>query len=166
MRPLRSARLEAFSDGVFAIAITLLVLEIAVPEDAGEDLLDAFVDQWPSYLAYAVSFVTIGAVWLAHTSITHFVDSVDSVLARLNLLLLLFVSFLPFPTGLLGHHIHDQDAERVATTIFGINLLLIAMLGVSRRVNPRTSSGSASGRTRDRSRAVISACWSRSLVRR
>lgn len=69
---LRAGRLEAFSDGVFAIAITLLVLEISVPPDVSDDLLDAFFDQWPSYLAYLVSFATIGVTWLRHTAITHY----------------------------------------------------------------------------------------------
>jgi TMEM175 potassium channel family protein len=67
--------MEAFSDGVFAIAITLLVLEIAVSAGSEADLLGAVLDQWPSYLAYLVSFSTIGAIWLEHTVITEF--SVD-----------------------------------------------------------------------------------------
>ena len=71
---LRTVRMEAFSDGVFAIAITLLVLEIGVPEGAGDDLLDALLDQWPSYLAYLVSFATIGAIWIKHTVMTEYLD--------------------------------------------------------------------------------------------
>ena len=64
---LRTTRMEAFSDGVFAIAITLLILEIAVPDGSEDHLLRAMADQWPSYLAYLVSFATIGAIWLKHT---------------------------------------------------------------------------------------------------
>lgn len=120
----RTGRMEAFSDGVFAIAITLLILDIAVPADSGNDLLGAMGDQWPSYLAYFVSFATIGAVWFAHTVITEYLDHADSVLIRLNLLLLLVVSFLPFPTKLLAEYIHESDAERIAATVYGINLLL------------------------------------------
>lgn len=63
-------RLEAFSDGVIAIAITLLVLELAVAEDAGNDLVRGILEQWPSYLAYVTSFLTIGAIWMAHSAIT------------------------------------------------------------------------------------------------
>jgi len=126
-RTLRTGRLEAFSDGVFAIAITLLVLEISVPPDTGDELLNAFLEQWPSYLAYLVSFATIGAAWLAHTAITHYLHGADGILIRLNLLLLLLVSFLPFPTGLVADHIRNHEAERVATTILGINLLLVAL---------------------------------------
>ena len=116
-RRLSPRRLEAFSDGVFAIAITLLVLEISVPEDAGDDLLHAFLAQWPSYLAYAVSFATIGAVWLSHSAITEYVREVDTVFVRLNLLLLMLVSFVPFPTRLLAGYIGDDGPERVAATL-------------------------------------------------
>ena len=125
---LRSGRLEAFSDGVFAIAITLLVLDISVPPDAGDDLIGAFVDEWPSYLAYLVSFATIGMTWLRHTAVTHYLHGVDTVFLRLNLLLLLLVSFLPFPTRLVAEHIRDEDAERVAATILGVNLLLVTVV--------------------------------------
>lgn len=124
---LHSNRLEAFSDGVFAIAITLLVLEISLPEDAGDDLLRAFIQEWPSYLAYLVSFATIGMTWLRHATITHHLRGVDTALLRMNLLLLLLVAFLPFPTRLVAEHLHDRQAERVAATILGINLLLISI---------------------------------------
>ena len=86
--------MEAFSDGVFAIAITLLVLEIGVPAGSENDLVPALVAEWPSYLAYLVSFATIGAVWFAHTVVTEYLDHADSILVRLNLLLLAVVSFL------------------------------------------------------------------------
>jgi TMEM175 potassium channel family protein len=127
-RRLGSGRLEAFSDGVFAIAITLLVLELAVPAGAEDDLLDAFLDQWPSYLAYVVSFSTIGAIWLAHNGITDYLERTDSGFVRLNLLLLMVVSFLPFPTRLLGEHIGEDDPERVAVTIYGLTLLAASSL--------------------------------------
>jgi uncharacterized membrane protein len=125
---LQTGRLEAFSDGVFAIAITLLLLEISVPEGASRDLLGAFSKQWPSYLAYLVSFATIGAAWLAHSTITHYLHGVDALFLRVNLLLLLLISFLPFPTGLVADHVRDVNAERVATSILGIKLLLIALV--------------------------------------
>lgn len=128
MTTLQTGRLEAFSDGVFAIAITLLLLEISVPEGASRDLLGAFSKQWPSYLAYLVSFATIGAAWLAHSTITHYLHGVDALFLRVNLLLLLLISFLPFPTGLVADHVRDVNAERVATSILGIKLLLIALV--------------------------------------
>jgi uncharacterized membrane protein len=120
--------MEAFSDGVFAIAITLLVLEIAVPAGSERDLWSAVLDEWPSYLAYLVSFSTVGAVWVGHTVITEFLVRATSVLIRLNLLLLMVVSFLPFPTKLLAEYVGDDRPERVATTIYGLNLLLTAVL--------------------------------------
>ena len=127
-RSMSTSRLEAFSDGVFAIAVTLLILDIAVPPGSGGHLLRAVAHQWPSYLAYLVSFSTIGAVWLAHTAITEYLDRADAVLIRLNLLLLLVVSFLPFPTRLLAEYIDESGAERVATLIYGLNLLMASVL--------------------------------------
>src|SRR5690242_21868659 len=91
-RTLSTGRLEAFSDGVLAIAITLLVLDITVRPPGG---LADVLREWPAYLAYIVSFLTIGAVWLAHTTLTEVLARTDQILLRLNLLLLLAVSFLP-----------------------------------------------------------------------
>jgi uncharacterized membrane protein len=99
--------MEAFSDGVFAIAITLLVLEIAVPAGSERDLWSAVLDEWPSYLAYLVSFSTVGAVWVGHTVIIEFLVRATPVLIRLNLLLLMVVSFLPFPTKLLAEYVGE-----------------------------------------------------------
>jgi TMEM175 potassium channel family protein len=127
-RQLRTGRLEAFSDGVFAIAITLLVLEIGVPSGSEDDLLGAFVDQWHSYLAYVVSFATIGLLWLEHAVITEHLERADAMLVRLNLLLLMVVSFLPFPTALIAQYGGDDDAGRVATTVYGMTLLVAACL--------------------------------------
>jgi TMEM175 potassium channel family protein len=127
-RRLRTGRLEAFSDGVFAIAITLLVLDIAVPLNAKNDLLGAVAGLWPAYLAYVVSFATIGAVWLGHNAITDYLDQTDTTFVRLNLLLLLFVALLPFPTRLFADYIGEDNPERVAATIYGITLLLTLTL--------------------------------------
>ncbi|MGH1563282.1 TMEM175 family protein [Mumia sp. DW29H23] len=124
---LRTSRLEAFSDGVFAIAITLLVLEISVPPGS-DDLLAAVLDQWPSYLAYVVSFATVGALWIAHTAMTEFLDHADAWFLRLNLLLLLVVSFVPFPTGLLAESVGDEGASSVAATVYGLTLLAAALV--------------------------------------
>jgi uncharacterized membrane protein len=124
---LSTTRLEAFSDGVFAIAITLLVLEISVPHET-PDLLRAVLDLWPSYLAYLISFATIGAIWLGHTAITHYLRRATAAYLRLNLVLLLVVAFLPFPTSLLAQHTTRADGGRVATTAYGLTLLLAALL--------------------------------------
>lgn len=118
-------RLEALSDGVFAVAITLLALDLAVPANGHSErhLLDAIGDQWPGYLGYVVSFATIGALWLGHNAITDYLDRVDVTFLRLNLLVLLFASFLPFPTRLVSEYISRDAAERVAATGYGLTLL-------------------------------------------
>jgi len=121
-----TTRLEAFSDGVFAIAITLLVLDLAI-RDSGP-ALDRVADAWPFYLAYAVSFLTIGAAWLAHTAITDRLSKADLGLLRLNLLLLLFVAVLPFPTRLVAEGLDDVSGERVFVAMYGIVLLAIRVL--------------------------------------
>jgi uncharacterized membrane protein len=120
-----TGRLEAFSDGVFAIAITLLVLDLAMPSGRGSDLVWALLEEWPSYLAYLVSFCTIGSVWIAHAAITDRLERVDPVLLRINLVLLLITSFLPLPTRLLAEYLHSSAGERVAVTVYGGTLLAI-----------------------------------------
>lgn len=121
-----TTRLEAFSDGVFAIAITLLVLDLAIP--ASGPALDRVLDAWPFYLAYVVSFLTIGAAWLAHTAITDRLTKADLGLLRLNLLLLLVVAVLPFPTRLVAEGLDDVSGERVFVTMYGVVLLGIRVL--------------------------------------
>lgn len=120
-------RIVAFSDGVFAIAITLLVLELAVAENAASNLLRGILDQWPSYLAYVTSFLTIGVIWMAHSAVTGSLRAADGILYRLNLLVLLVVSFLPFPTRLVGEFIENADAERVAAAFYGLTLLTLSL---------------------------------------
>jgi len=127
-RGFQTGRLEAFSDGVFAIAGTLLVLDIAVAGDAGKHLLRSVADLGPAYLAYVTSFSTIGAAWLAHNAITEYLDRADAAFVRLNLLLLLVVSFLPFPTRLFADYIDRTSAERVAVTFYGLTLLLASLM--------------------------------------
>ena len=127
-RVVRLSRMEAFSDGVFAIAITLLVLELSVPEGSEGQLLSAVLSLWPSYLAYLVSFATIGATWLGHNSITHYMHGANTAFLRLNLALLLVVSFLPFPTKLLAEFLESRQDEKVAATIYGVTLLAVTSL--------------------------------------
>ncbi|MFE3195139.1 TMEM175 family protein [Nocardia sp. NPDC059240] len=116
-----TTRVEAFSDGVMAIAITLLVIEIRLPETEGGDLWRQLTGMWPSYLAYAGSFLTIGVVWLCHHRFFSRIRRVDGLLHCGNLLLLLAVAFLPFPTTVLAHHLEDggQNAK-VATAFYGV----------------------------------------------
>jgi uncharacterized membrane protein len=98
-------RILALSDGVFAIAITLLILEIAVPASTGDaGLPRALLELWPRYLAYVLSFVVIARFWVTHHLAFRLIGRYDAVLVWLNLLLLMFVVFLPFPTAVLGAH--------------------------------------------------------------
>ena len=120
-------RIEAFSDGVFAIAITLLVLEIGVPESGLEDLWAGIADQWPSYFAYVTSFTTIGGIWMGHHGIFRRMASADSAVMRLNLLLLMLVSFLPFPTKLLAETLNAPSEETAAVILYGAVLLAISI---------------------------------------
>jgi TMEM175 potassium channel family protein len=123
-----TGRTEAFSDGVFAIAITLLVLDIRVPEEAFEDLWSGIVHQWPSYLGYVTSFLTIGWIWLAHHGIFRRLRYANRQVMTINLLLLMAVSFLPFPTRLVAEAIRSDEAERAAVIFYGLALLAIAVL--------------------------------------
>jgi uncharacterized membrane protein len=125
-----SSRLEAFSDGVFAIAATLLVLEISVPENGFDDLWQAIRDEWPSYLAYTTSFFTIAGLWAAHHGLFRRLETADGTIMRLNLLLLWAVAFLPFPTMLTAEALRREDdaPERTAVLFYGATLLLISVV--------------------------------------
>ncbi|WP_406124712.1 TMEM175 family protein [Streptomyces canus] len=125
-RSLDTDRLAAFSDGVFSIAATLLVLELAVhpPGTPLEQVLHA----WPGYLGYLVSFLTIGGAWLLHTSMTGRLARADPNFLSLNLLFLLVVAFLPFPTRLVTEALHSDEGEVVAATVYGLTLLAIRIL--------------------------------------
>lgn len=125
---LRTSRLDGLSDAVFAVALTILVLELGVPAGSEDHLLRAILEEWPSYLAYVVSFSTIGATWLAHSVITQRLHHADVTFVRLNLLLLLVVSFLPYPTRLLTEYFGNDDAQRVAATFYGLTLLATSTL--------------------------------------
>jgi len=103
-------RIEAFSDGVFAIAITLLILQISVPAELreGVTLRRALLSLWPSYLAFITSFFTIGVMWINHHRLFSLIQRSDHVLLVLNMLLLLGVTFVPFPTAVLAEHLQDE----------------------------------------------------------
>ena len=123
-----TGRMEAFSDGVFAIAITLLILEVSVPESAFEDLWSGIAHEWPSYLAYVTSFLTIGGIWAAHHGMFRRLQYANQRLMLLNLLLLMAVAFLPFPTKLMAEAIHNEEAARTAVIFYGGTLLVISLL--------------------------------------
>ena len=112
-----TSRLEAFSDGVFAIAITLLVLDIRVPPSEFGNLWHGIGHAWPDYLAYATSFVTIGGFWLVHHGILRRLLYANARVMQVNILVLMAVAFLPFPTRLVAEAIHSDDAERTAVGV-------------------------------------------------
>ena len=125
---MEKSRLEAFSDGVFAIAITLLVLEIVVPhiEEPGE-LGQAILDLWPSYLAYATSFLTIGIIWMNHHFCVETMARADRTLLFINVLLLMTVAFLPFPTKLVAQFL-QAHGEQVAVYVYDATFVLMAVI--------------------------------------
>ncbi len=130
-RSLDKGRMESFSDGVFGFAATLLVADLAL--GSGSSALQQVLHAWPAYVAYVISFLTIGAAWLAHTALTDRLTRADPLLLRLNLLLLLAVVFLPFPTRLVAAALHNASGqdERVFVTLYGLTLLAIRVLGAA-----------------------------------
>jgi uncharacterized membrane protein len=113
-------RMDAFSDGVFAIAITLLVINLLT-------IHGRLAHHWPDYAAFAFSFLTIGVMWVNHHHLMHQLDRADRVLLFLNLLLLMGIVFIPFPTALIGEHIRDSGAKSAALS-YGCTGVYIAIL--------------------------------------
>jgi uncharacterized membrane protein len=120
------ARLEAFSDGVFAIAITLLVLTITSPENYRR-LGSELADRWPSYAAYLVSFAVIGIMWLNHHTVFGHFARVDRNVVYLNLALLATVVFIPYPTGIFGQALQRGEGERVAAVVYSVTMTVNAL---------------------------------------
>ncbi len=124
-------RLEAFSDGVFAIAITLLVLEIHLPTiDEGTtsaQILDALGKLWPSYVGYVVSFLTIGNAWINHHNLFRLVGRVSHSVLIANLFLLLAIGFMPFPTALLADTL-GKPGEQVGVVVYAATFVFTAIV--------------------------------------
>lgn len=120
-------RLVFFSDAVMAIAITLLVVTLAIPE-ATEDVGDALLDRWPQMLSYVLSFLVIGIFWMAHHRIYKYVRRVDQRLIWLNLLFLMCVAFIPFPTAVLGDHDGSQGAIVFYAAVIGLTGTVLASI--------------------------------------
>ena len=113
-----TGRTEAFSDGVMAIAITLLILDVRLGEPSGKGLGHDLAHLWPSYAAYLASFLTIGIIWLNHHAFFSRLAHIDPVLLWWNLALLLAVSFLPFPTAVVADHLRDGGADARTAVVF------------------------------------------------
>jgi uncharacterized membrane protein len=120
-----TARFEAFSDGVFAIAATLLVLEFSAK--SGGDLGKQLLHLWPSYLAYATSFLTIGIIWMNHHHTVSLLGRTNRTMLFLNILLLMTIAFLPFPTKLVAQYL-GKDGEQVAALAYAATFVLMAAL--------------------------------------
>jgi uncharacterized membrane protein len=122
--------MESFSDGVIAVAITLLVLGINVPDPKARphhSLIWELAQQWPSYAAYAVSFVTIGIIWINHHAMIDRLAHVDHVILLLNLLLLMSIGVLPFATNLMATYLRQSSGQAVAAAIYSGSFVLMAV---------------------------------------
>jgi TMEM175 potassium channel family protein len=119
-----TARFETFSDGVFAIAATLLVLELSA---SGSDLGHQLLHLWPSYLAYVTSFLTIGIIWMNHHHTVSLLERTDRTMQFLNIVLLMIIAFLPFPTKLVAQYLRD-DGEKAAALVYAATFVLMAVM--------------------------------------
>jgi uncharacterized membrane protein len=122
-------RLESFSDGVIAVAITLLVLDIAVPlpGHSRHGLTYELLHNWPHYVAYVVSFLTIGIIWINHHAMISRLREADHSILILNLLLLMSIGILPFATGLMATYLRESSGESVAAAVYGGAFLVMAI---------------------------------------
>jgi len=123
-----TGRLETFADGVIAIAITLLILEVKVPPTSGDKLAAAVVHAWPSYAGYVVSFLTIGVIWVNHHHMFKLIERTTHAFLMLNVVFLMTIAFLPWPTALVAEYIRDPDGRHVAAAVYGLTMVAIAVM--------------------------------------
>jgi TMEM175 potassium channel family protein len=142
---LEKRRLDAFSDGVFAVAITLLALDLAVAGPGHGSLAHQLADRWPSYVAYVVSFFIIGITWVNHHALFGSLATVDRLLLFLNLLLLLFIVAIPFGTATMAAYLRDGDDSHLAAAVYAAILegaglsfsaIFVWSIGAGRRYEP------------------------------
>jgi uncharacterized membrane protein len=119
-----TTRLETFSDGVFAIAATLLILDVKLP--ASGSVEHGLLQIWPSYAAYAISFVTIGIMWINHHTVFRQIDRVDRTFLTISVVFLMVIAFVPFPTRVLADHLH-HDAT-AAAFFYGLTMTAMAAM--------------------------------------
>src|SRR6266851_2435972 len=124
---MNSSRLEAFSDGVFAVAITLLVLQFAVPDVQSGKLLAKLLGQWPQLVTYVASFLTVGVVWVNHHTMFRNLRAVDRTIQFINLVLLLTVVLVPYPTALLGRYLNSGLDGSVAAAFYAVVMTVMAI---------------------------------------
>ena len=124
---MRTSRVEAFSDGVFAVAITLLVLDLHVPLTRGS-LITALADEWPAFAAFGISFLVIGIVWVNHHTLFHLLKHTDRVMLFLNLGLLMTIVLIPFATALFADYVATPGAQAsIAGVLYNANMLLMGL---------------------------------------
>jgi uncharacterized membrane protein len=152
---METSRVEAFSDGVFAIAITLLILAVGIEHAPQGDLSEKLLDLWPAYLAYAFSFLSIGIMWINHHSLFRHFARVDRILLLLNILLLMMIAFVPFPTLIVAEFARSETNGRAAALLYGITMtttavffLALWMYGSRRLPRPDADRREVSGITR------------------
>ena len=122
------SRLETFADGVFAIAATLLILNVDAQVGEGSGAIGhRLLEIWPSYIAYAVSFVTIGIIWSNHHTVMNQLGRVDRTFLLLNVFLLMCVAFLPFPTRLVAEHLRNRHELQPAALAYGATMTVMAI---------------------------------------
>jgi TMEM175 potassium channel family protein len=120
--------MESFSDGVIAVAITLLILNISVPDPAGTpNLAHALGRRWPQYAAYVTSFITIGIIWINHHAMVNRLREVNHTILFLNLLLLMSIVLLPFATNLMAVYLKQSQGQHLAAAVYGGSLLLMGV---------------------------------------
>ena len=122
-----TGRVEAFSDGVFAIVITILILEIKVPEGEGSHLWHGLAEQWPHYAAYVVSFLVIGVMWVNHHTIFGHLKKVNRTVLFLNLMVLMVVAVIPWTTAVLAEHWGDPESARIAAILYSALTVVYAV---------------------------------------
>jgi len=151
-----TARVEAFSDGVFAIAITLLILAVGIEQSIEHGSVEhTLLHLWPAYIAYAVSFLTVGIMWVNHHQLFRHFERVDRPLLLLNILLLMCISFTPFPTRVVADHATNSADREAAAVLYGLTMTLTAICffsvwiyGSRRLLRPNTDMREVSGITR------------------
>jgi uncharacterized membrane protein len=123
-----TGRLETFADGVIAIAITLLILEVSVPDVPGPRLREEILRSWPSLAGYTVSFLTIGVIWVNHHHMFKLIRRTTHAFLMLNVVFLMTIAFLPWPTALVADYIRDPEGRHVAAAVYGLSMVSIAVM--------------------------------------
>jgi uncharacterized membrane protein len=123
-------RLETFADGVFAIAATLLIIDVGIREGSEGALGHQLLHIWPQYLAYAISFITIGIMWVNHHRLIRQIERIDEPFLFLNLGLLACIAFVPFPTRILAEFVRTNDG-RASALLYGITLVVTSIFFIS-----------------------------------